>query len=137
MKTASRLLIVLSFTTTISQQQLQAQQITPAADGTGTLVTPDENRIDIHGGTLSGDGANLFHTFERFGLDSDQTANFLTLPQIHNIFGRVTGGSPSMINGLIQVTGGNSNLFLMNPAGIVFGSNSQLNVPAFRGRQAP
>jgi len=130
MKTASRLLIVLSFTTTISQQQLQAQQITPAADGTGTVVTPDENRIDIHGGTLSGDGANLFHSFERFGLDSDQTANFLTLPQIHNILGRVTGGSPSMINGLIQVTGGNSNLFLMNPAGIVFGSNSQLNVPA-------
>ncbi|MEG4202275.1 two-partner secretion domain-containing protein, partial [Microcoleus sp. Pol12A5] len=41
----------------------------------------------------------------------------------------VVGGDASYINGLIQVIGGNSNLFLMNPAGIVFGSNAQLNVP--------
>ncbi|MGK7928589.1 MAG: CHAT domain-containing protein, partial [Spirulina sp.] len=33
------------------------------------------------------------------------------------------------INGLLQVTGGNSHLFLMNPAGIVFGSEASLNVP--------
>jgi CHAT domain-containing protein len=33
-----------------------------------------------------------------------------------------------MIDGLIQVTGGNANLFFMNPAGIVFGANSRLNV---------
>jgi large exoprotein involved in heme utilization and adhesion len=35
-----------------------------------------------------------------------------------------------VIHGLIQVTGGSSNLFLMNPAGIVFGANASLNVPA-------
>jgi CHAT domain-containing protein len=34
-----------------------------------------------------------------------------------------------VINGLIQVTGGNSNLYLMNPAGIIFGVNARLNVP--------
>ncbi|NER52832.1 MAG: filamentous hemagglutinin N-terminal domain-containing protein [Symploca sp. SIO1A3] len=45
----------------------QAQPITPAADGTGTIVTPNGNRFDIHGGTLSGDGANLFHSLEQFG----------------------------------------------------------------------
>ncbi|MEG4409193.1 CHAT domain-containing protein, partial [Microcoleus sp. MON2_D5] len=48
---------------------------------------------------------------------------------IRNILGRVVGGDASYINGLIQVIGGSSNLFLMNPAGIVFGSNAQLNVP--------
>ncbi|MFP4122501.1 MAG: CHAT domain-containing protein [Coleofasciculus sp.] len=108
----------------------QAQSITPAADGTGTVVTPEGNRLDIHGGTLSGDGENLFHSFEQFGLSPDQIANFISDPQIRNILGRVVGTDTSMINGLIQVTGGNSNLFLMNPAGIIFGTDAQLNVPA-------
>jgi hypothetical protein len=35
-----------------------------------------------------------------------------------------------VINGIIQVSGGNSNLFLINPAGILFGQNASLNVPA-------
>ncbi|MCP2730501.1 two-partner secretion domain-containing protein, partial [Limnofasciculus baicalensis] len=99
-------------------------------DSTGTLVTPNGNSININGGTLSGDGANLFHSFSQFGLDANQIANFLSHPSIQNILSRVTGGNPSIINGLIQVTGGNSHLFLMNPAGIVFGANAQLNVPA-------
>ena len=107
-----------------------AQPITPAADGTGTLVTRDGKRFNIDGGTLSGDGANLFHSFEKFGLNSGQVANFRSNPEIRNILGRVVGGNASLINGLIQVTGGNSNLFLINPSGIIFGPNAQLNVPA-------
>ena len=109
---------------------VMANPITPAEDGTGTIVTPNGNRFDIHGGSLSQDGANLFQSFQQFGLDSGQSANFLSLPSIRNILGRVVGGDPSIIHGLIQVTGGNSNLFLMNPAGIVFGSTATLNVPA-------
>jgi len=109
---------------------VRAQPITPANDGTGTIVTPDGNRFDIHGGTLSGDGVNLFHSLERFGLDAGQIGNFLSNPQIENILGRIVGSDPSIINGLIQVTGGDSNLYLMNPAGMIFGENAQLNVPA-------
>ncbi|MBE9128263.1 filamentous hemagglutinin N-terminal domain-containing protein, partial [Coleofasciculus sp. LEGE 07081] len=99
-----------------------------APDDTGTIVTPDGNQFDIQGGTVSGE--NLFHSFDQFGLNSGEVANFLSNPQIRNILGRVVGGDASIINGLIQVTGGSSNLFLMNPAGIVFGANAQLNVPA-------
>ncbi|MEG4632728.1 filamentous hemagglutinin N-terminal domain-containing protein, partial [Microcoleus sp. AR_TQ3_B6] len=106
-----------------------AQPITPAADGTKTVVTPNGNRYDISGGSLGPEGANLFHSFTQFGLSEGQTANFLTNPNIQNILGRITGGNPSLINGLIQVTGGNSNLFLMNPAGLIFGPNASLNVP--------
>src|SRR5919199_1671824 len=106
-----------------------AQPITPAADGTNTVVTPNGNRYDISGGSLGRDRANLFHSFTEFGLSEGQTANFLTNPNIQNILGRITGGNPSLINGLIQVTGGNSNLFLMNPAGLIFGPSSSLNVP--------
>jgi filamentous hemagglutinin family protein len=106
------------------------QPITPAPDGTGTAVTDSGNQFNINGGQLSKDGTNLFHSFQQFGLKDGQIVNFISNPNIRNILGRVVGGDASYINGLIQVTGGNSNLFLMNPAGIVFGSNAQLNVPA-------
>jgi len=109
-------------------EMAQAQSIVPATDGTSTIVTPNGSRLDISGGTRSQDGANLFHTFQQFGLTSNQVANFLATPQIRNIFGRVVGGDASVINGLVQVTGGTSNLYLVNPAGIVFGANASLNV---------
>ncbi|MBD2457623.1 CHAT domain-containing protein [Nostoc sp. FACHB-87] len=107
-----------------------AQNITPANDGTGTTVNTQGNNINIGGGSLSSDKANLFHSFSKFGLDANQTANFLSQPSIQNILGRVTGGDASIINGIIRVTGGNSNLYLINPAGIIFGQNASLNVPA-------
>ncbi|WP_235526379.1 CHAT domain-containing protein [Nostoc piscinale] len=107
-----------------------AQNITPANDGTGTTVNSQGNNINISGGSLSSDKANLFHSFSKFGLDANQTANFLSQPSIQNILGRVTGGDASIINGVIRVTGGNSNLYLINPVGIIFGQNASLNVPA-------
>ncbi len=109
-----------------------ARPITPEAapGGTSTTVTPSGNRFDIGGGRLSGDGKNLFHSFTNFGLEQNQIANFLSQPAIQNILSRVNGGNASVINGIIQVSGGNSNLFLINPAGIVFGQNASLNVPA-------
>jgi len=130
MKTMYRLLIPFCLVAAFTPTPLVSQPIIPATDGTGTQITPDGNRFDIQGGSVSADGANLFHSFQQFGLDSDQIANFLANPQTRNILGRVIGGDPSIINGLIQVTGSNANLFLLNPAGIVFGADAKLNVPA-------
>ncbi|HEY9708479.1 MAG TPA: filamentous hemagglutinin N-terminal domain-containing protein, partial [Oculatellaceae cyanobacterium] len=115
-------------------KQAQAQ-ISPEA-GSNTNVNLNGNTFDITGGQTSGTGTNqnLFHSFQQFGLNQNQIANFLANPNIRNILGRVVGGDASIINGLIQVTvqggTGNPNLFLMNPAGIVFGANARLNVPA-------
>jgi filamentous hemagglutinin family protein len=124
------LLSCVSLTGVIATSPALTQPITPATDSTGTEVSQQGNLIDILGGSLSGDQKNLFHSFEQFGLDTGQIANFISNPEIQNILGRVVGGNASFIDGLIQVTGGNSNLFLMNPAGIVFGANASLNVPA-------
>lgn len=104
-----------------------AQSIIPAADGTGTLVLPDGTTYTITGGTLSGDGANLFHSFEQFGLTAAEVATFLADPAVQNILGRVVGGNASLIDGLMQVNG-DANLYLINPAGILFGPNTVLNV---------
>jgi filamentous hemagglutinin family protein len=104
-----------------------AQPIIPAND-LGTNVTQQGGQFNIGGGTQA--GANLFHSFQQFGLNQGQIANFLSNPNIQNILSRVVGGDPSVINGVIQLTGGNSNLYIMNPAGIIFGANASLNVPA-------
>ncbi len=120
---AIAILPVLSLT-----EPVTAQSITAAQDGTNTVVLPNGQQFDITGGTQA--GANLFHSFQQFGLNQGQIANFLSQPNIQNILGRVVGGDPSVINGLIQLTSGNSNLYIMNPAGVIFGSNASLNVPA-------
>ncbi|MEG4512204.1 filamentous hemagglutinin N-terminal domain-containing protein, partial [Microcoleus sp. F6_B4] len=116
--------------TIVSTGALQAQPIVPAPNDTGTTVTPRGDRFNITGGQTSRDGANLFHSFQQFGLSEGQIANFISNPAIRNILGMVVGGNPSIINGLIQVSSGNSNLFLINPSGIIFGPNASLNLPA-------
>ncbi|MBP0018030.1 MAG: CHAT domain-containing protein [Cyanobacteria bacterium SBLK] len=94
-----------------------------------TAITQNGNQFTIHGGNLSGDGTNLFHHFEQFSLDTGEIANFLSAPNIQNILTRVVSGNPSIIDGLIQITGGHSHLYLINPAGILFGQNSSLSIP--------
>ncbi|MCS6288212.1 MAG: filamentous hemagglutinin N-terminal domain-containing protein [Nitrospira sp.] len=97
----------------------------------GTTVTQMGNTYQITGGSRPGSGANLFHSFGEFSVSTNNIANFLNdaaLPT-SNILGRVTGGNPSNIFGTLQTTGfGSANLFLMNPAGIVFGPTASLNV---------
>lgn len=90
-----------------------------------------QTQFNITGGTRPGGGANLFHSFGNFSVPNNNIANFLNnsgLPT-SNILGRVTGGNPSSILGNIQTTGfGNANLFLINPAGFLFGPNATVNV---------
>jgi filamentous hemagglutinin family protein len=108
--------------------QAGAQVVPTAIDG--TVVNQTGNQFGIVGGQVSGDGTNLFHSFERFGLSQGQVADFLANPQVRNIFGRVVGGEASAIDGLLKVSGGSANLFLMNPSGILFGPNARLDIPA-------
>ena len=120
----------------LSWETAAIAQISAAGDGTGTRINrqavSDTDRIRdrflIEGGTRSGDRQNLFHSFEEFGLSADQIATFLSDPDIRNILSRVVGGNPSIIDGLIEVAGSDANLYLLNPAGVVFGPNSRLDV---------
>ncbi|MGH8569906.1 MAG: filamentous hemagglutinin N-terminal domain-containing protein, partial [Gammaproteobacteria bacterium] len=73
-------------------------------------------------------GSNLFHSFGAFNLDARESATFSGPDKINNVLGRVTGGSGSSINGLLRSTIPDANLFLLNPAGIVFGPSAQLDV---------
>ena len=97
------------------------------ADGTTstTVISPDGSNFVINDGNRAGD--NLFHSFQDFSVLTNDSASFNNALDIANIFSRVTGGNISNIDGLLGARGG-ANLFLINPAGIVFGRNAILNI---------
>ncbi|MBW4568886.1 MAG: S-layer family protein [Tolypothrix carrinoi HA7290-LM1] len=95
--------------------------LSPAQTLTGPVYTIPQSA----GQTV---GNNLFQSFGRFNLNMGEIANFESAGNIRNILSRVTGGSASMIDGLIFTNSANVNLFLINPSGIVFGPNARLDV---------
>jgi filamentous hemagglutinin family protein len=90
-----------------------------------SVVTTEGDKIQIEGGTTR--GSNLFHSFQEFSVPDGGEAAFNNADTIDNILSRVTGGSESVINGEISANG-SANVFLINPAGIIFGENASLNV---------
>jgi filamentous hemagglutinin family protein len=128
----------------ITSSGLNTQVSAPIVSGSGSTQT---TQYDITGGTRPGGaaGTNLFHSFDNFNVPTNNIANFLNQGSVDlngaslplnlptsNILGRVTAGNPSVIFGMIQTNGpggfGNANLFLMNPAGFLFGPNATVNI---------
>ncbi|MBE9062655.1 S-layer family protein [cf. Phormidesmis sp. LEGE 11477] len=100
----------------------------------GTLATPGTNLFTITGGTVA--DTNLFHSFQDFSpqswsaiFDLDDASYADSTSSVDTIFSRVSGSSVSNIDGLLQVIGGNNpDFFLLNPNGIVFGPDAQLDI---------
>jgi filamentous hemagglutinin family protein len=91
-----------------------------------STVNPDGGpSVVIGGGATSGN--NLFHSFSDFNVGEGATVYFANPVSISNIIARITGSKPSKILGTLGVLG-DANLFLLNPNGIIFGKNAQLDL---------
>jgi filamentous hemagglutinin family protein len=75
-------------------------------------------------------GANLFHSFQTFSIDTGESATFTGPGSIDNVISRVTGGEVSSIDGLLRSEVGTADFYFINPAGVMFGPNAQVDVPA-------
>src|SRR3954469_18059506 len=106
---------------------VQAQIITDGTVGPKVSLRGGEIEIGANLGTRRGD--NLFHSFEKFGIATGQTATFTGPGDIKNVISRVTGGEVSNIDGTLASRVGQADLYFVNPAGIMFGPNAQLDVP--------
>lgn len=90
-----------------------------------SIVIDTPNGLRLEGGAIRGTG--LFHSFADFNIESGQSVYFVHPSSVANILTRVTGNQPSAIDGTLGVEG-TANLFLINPNGIVFGDNAQLDM---------
>ena len=104
-------------------------QVTPDAT-LNTTVSQSGNNFTITNGSAA--GSNLFHSFREFSVPTGGSATFnlINTPNISTIFSRVTGDSISQIDGVIKTINSSNpvSLFLLNPSGIIFGANAQLNI---------
>src|SRR6266853_1175923 len=115
-------LLLLSSLPTISQAQI-------TLDGSlgprGALRGPNYTISDSAGQIR---GPNLFHSFGQFNLSKGESATFTGPNTIANILSRVTGGSPSSIDGTIRSQIPRANFYLLNPSGVMFGPNASLDI---------
>ncbi len=89
------------------------------------LVPQAGSNVLVEGGAQR--EAILFHSFEQFNVSSGQQVYFENPKAVGTILMRVTGGSQTNILGTLGVNGG-ADLFVINPLGISFGPEAQLDI---------
>ena len=100
-----------------------------------TIVTIQEQENDfnktyeITGGDIKNNQL-LFHCFEKFSIDPEEKAVFSgSNGNISHILNKVTGNEISIINGLLESSYENADIYFFNPSGVIFGKHAKFNIP--------
>jgi len=76
--------------------------------------------------TVTTGGAGTIIEYGRFNIDSLKTVDFAQPSASAAVLNRIVQANPSLINGALT---SNGRVFIVNPAGIIFGGGSTVNVP--------
>ena len=123
MRFAIKYLITIVFSLSITG--VSQAQVTGDRTLSTTVTAPDNQNFTVTGGEQV--GGNLYHSFQELSVPTNGSIIFNHAEAIQNIISRVTGGAVSQIDGKIQSAGA-ANLILINPYGIIFGPNAQLQI---------
>jgi filamentous hemagglutinin family protein len=74
-------------------------------------------------------GNTLVHSFSEFSIASGESATFTGSDNITLLLNRVTGNTPSTINGAISSEIFNADFYFLNPNGVIFGPDASISVP--------
>jgi filamentous hemagglutinin family protein len=104
-----------------------ASEVTPNALPTGGQITAGTGAITQSGNVMvvQQDSAKLVANWGGFNIGSAATVQFRQPNASSVALNRVTGGDPSQILGSLTANG---RVYLLNPAGIVFGKTANVNV---------
>lgn len=75
-------------------------------------------------------GGNVFHSFSTFSIEAGRSATFVHrgATPVSHVISRVTGGAPSSIEGTLRSVVPGADVWLLNPAGVVFGAGARLDL---------
>lgn len=91
--------------------------------GEAVIVAPNDNRLEVHQAT---DKAII--SWRDFSIGQNQSTEFFVPGSGSATLNRVTGGNISQILGSLK---SNGQLWIINPSGILFGPNAQINAASF------
>ncbi|MDD5214469.1 MAG: filamentous hemagglutinin N-terminal domain-containing protein [Methylococcales bacterium] len=106
---------------------IHAEAIT---DGSVGAIKSLSGNFEVPASLGTTSGTNLFHSFQTFNINSGESATFTGAGNITNVISRVTGGKISTIDGVLRSQVGKADFYFINPAGVVFGKDAKLDVPA-------
>jgi len=124
-KTTVIIIMIFFFLVTLRYAEAEERGIV-SDNSMNSKVNEQAGTFNITGGTKN--GGNLFHSFQDFNVNAGKTADFRDAAGLGNIICRVTGKNDSRIDGILKISEGSPDLYLLNSKGIMFGADAEVDI---------